>query len=188
MVKWLKINRIFLTVSESFYTVFTSCTQIVRLKLSLTVEALYPNLARYSSEYWSTVILILRPTSEIVVRVSRAVGICNKLVIRLSFYILRKLLFILIYPFATSGVEIWGHSPSVQLKKLYTNIYKSMKLIDNERFFAVNYKKNSTLPLAKICQYFSPVRVFKYYRLNKSRLFYFFFWLSSSKTPPPYEI
>jgi len=90
----------------------------------------------------------------------------------LPFHILRKLLFTLIYPFVTYGIEIWGHSPSAQLKRLSNKIDKSVKLLGNDRVLSVSYQKRNTLPLAKICQVFTLIRVFKYYHLHHSGHFH----------------
>ena len=58
------------------------------------------------------------------------------------------------------------------MKRLKSKIDKSVQLLGNERVLAVNYQKLNTLPLAKICQLFTPARVFKYYRLNHRGHFY----------------
>ena len=72
----------------------------------------------------------------------------------------------------TYGIEWWGHSPSAQLKRLSNKIDKIVKLLGNERVLSVNYQKLITLPLAKVCQHFTLIRVFKYYRLHHSGHFY----------------
>ena len=72
----------------------------------------------------------------------------NKLVTIQPFHILRRLLFTLIYPFVTSGIEIWGHSPSAQLKVLSNKIDKSLKLQCNVRVLSFKYQKLNSLPLA----------------------------------------
>ena len=62
--------------------------------------------------------------------------------------------------------------PHYQLKRLISEINKSVRLLGNKRVLAVIYQKLNTLPLAKICQLFTPVRVFKYYCLNYNDHFY----------------
>ena len=66
------------------------------------------------------------------------------------------------------GIEIWGLSPSIQWKRLKKKTDGIMKLIGNKRVRAVKYQKGYTLSLAKICQAFTLVLVFKRYLLNHS--------------------
>ena len=91
---------------------------------------------------------------------------------KLPVHILRKLFFTLIYPFVTYGIEILGRSSSAQLKILSEKFDNGVKLLGNERIMSVNFQKLNILPLAKICQLFTFVKVFKYYRLIHSGHFF----------------
>ena len=86
---------------------------------------------------------------------------------------------IIIYPFVTYGIEIWGHSTSAQMKRLSNKIDESVKVQGNERVLSLNFKNLNTLPPAKNCQLFTLVRVFKYYSLNHSGHFYELFGVLS---------
>ena len=173
VVKWLRINRLSLNVSKSSYTVFSNCSQTALPQIIIDDISLEHSLCtKFLGILVDSKLNFASHIRNVCTKVSRAIGICNKLVTILPFHILRKLFFTLIYPFVTYGTEIWGHSPSAQVKRLSKKIDKSVKLLGNERVLSANYQKLNTLPLAKICQLFTLVRVFKYYRLNHSSHFY----------------
>ena len=52
------------------------------------------------------------------------------------------------------------------------NVNKSVTVIGNEPTRRENYIKVNTMPLHNVCQYFTLIRVFKYYRLKHSLHYY----------------
>ena len=90
----------------------------------------------------------------------------------IPFTVMRKLFFTLIYPFLTYGIEIWGHSSVTQLNRLDSKLNKSVTVIGKEPTRRENYIKPNTIPLRNECQYFTLIRVFKYYRLKHSLHYY----------------
>ena len=105
-------------------------------------------------------------------KVSKSIGICNRLDKPLPSHIFRNLFISLIHSFLTYGMETWDRSPSAQLKILNRKIDKCVKILGNERVLVVNYQKLNTLLLGKISQLFTHVKVFRYYHLNQIDHFY----------------
>ena len=134
MVNWLRINRLSLNVSESSYTVLKNCFQAVLPQLFFDGIKLEHSLCtKLIGRLVDRKLNFASHIKNISTKVSRAIGICNKLVMKLPFHILRKLFFILIYLFVTYGFELWSHSLSAQVKRLCNKIDKNMKLLGNER-------------------------------------------------------
>ena len=155
MVKRLRINELCINVSKPSYTVFAKCSQARLPQLMIDGISLEHSLCtKFLGISVFSKLNFASHIRNIYTKVSRAIGICNNLVIILPFRILRKFFFTLIYPFVTYGIEIWGHSPSAHLKSLSNKIDRSVKLLGNEKIISGNYQKLNTLPLAKICQLF----------------------------------
>ena len=163
------ISQIF----KTSYTVFTNCSQTVLPQIiNYGIDLEHSLCTKFLGILLDSKLNFVSHIGNICTKVSRAISICNKLVMILPFQIFCKLSFTLIYPIVTRGIEIWGQSSSAQMKRLSNKIYKNLKLPGNERVLSVYYQKLSTLPLAKIFQLFALVRVFKYYRLNHSGHFF----------------
>ena len=79
---------------------------------------------------------------------------------------MRKLFYTLIHPFLTYDIEMWRHSSVTKLDRLDNKINKSVTIIGKEPTRREIYIKLNTMPLRNVCQYFTLIRSFKYYRLK----------------------
>ena len=100
--KWLKIIRLFLKVSKSFFTMFSSVSQA-----NLPVLYFKGNNLVHSPTTKSLGILVdnklnfAQHTRDVCTKVSTGIGVCKKLTLIMPFTVIRELYFTLIYPILT---------------------------------------------------------------------------------------
>ena len=81
VVKWLRINRLSLNVSKSSYTVFTNCSQTVLPQIIIDDISLEHSLGiKFLGILVDSKLNFASHIRNVCTKVSRAIGICNKLV------------------------------------------------------------------------------------------------------------
>ena len=173
MDKWVCANKLFLNINKTAFAICSnkSVTDVHRVKkkneeinlvnnftfLRITIDS---NLS-FSSHY-----------QNVCNKTSVSLSVRSKQACYVPQPILKKLYQTMIYPHLNYGIEIWGNSCKTGIKIHERIQNKCIKIISStDTCEPSDYASLKLMTFKHIHEYFSLIRIFKYYKLNESKNF-----------------
>ena len=157
---WLCANRLCLNISKSSYTIFTNKTIETLPNLSINETCIsFSTETKFLGITIDNKLSFSNHVSNLCSKISRIVGLLNKLKYYLPPKIIKQLYFSLVYPHILYGIEVWGKSSKTQLGRLMRIMDKCFKIINHLNSCTTD---RSLLKLDQLYNYACLVRAYKY--------------------------
>ena len=106
-------------------------------------------------------------------KMSACFGVLHRLSQYTPSYVLKTVYLAIKYPYLVYGVEVWGGSGDPLLSKLRRLQDRCVRLCSDEPHLDVQklYQVNRLLPYNEIYKYFTSIRLFHYYKLERNIFF-----------------
>ena len=165
---WFMANRLSLNVKKTSYMVFGRKGKNCNFKLSINGTNIdRVELTKFLGVHIDENLTWKKHTSEMSSKISKSIGIINKVKSVLSYKLLKMLYFSMIHPYLNYCVIIWGNASLITLKKLTLLQKRAVRLITGSKYLdhtQMLFKKCQILKLSDLYNFH--VNQFVYLSLN----------------------
>ena len=163
---WTRANKLSLNTEKTYFSLFTSKRANVIPEIKIRNQL----ISRSKTQKFLGILVDERLTfkehiDKTCKRVSSGIGIIKKLKKFISSNILQKIYNAIIYPHIIYGVEAWGSSSKVGIKRLNNLINKAKRHIGSTN-------SNTLISVEKVHKRFCFTRLFKYFILKESNYYH----------------
>ena len=169
---WLCANRLSLNKDKTSYMVFSNTNSHPTNDIKIGG---YKIDQVESSKYLGIIIdsdLSFRHhIGHVLQKISASLGVLRRLFLYTPKHILRTIYLSLIYPYLMYGVEVWGGSDGLLLRKVRRQQDKCLRMCSvaatNDNILKM-YTESRLLPFEEIFKYFIRIKFYQYHRLQRN--------------------
>ena len=167
---WFKANKLSLNAGKTNFMLFGRKGQSVKNELNITIDGNKierVDHVKFLGVHIDACLNWKQHTSHVSAKISKSIGIINKIKCILSNNLLKTLYYSLIYPYLVYCNILWGNACHVSLSKLITLQKRAIRIITRSKYLAPSkelFKSLNILNLADINKF--QIGQFVYKSLN----------------------
>ena len=171
---WLCSNKLSLNLEKTVYMVHTNKLDSYNSRVTIrNTDICKVDSAKFLGIIVDDKLKFKNHVSEICSKMSKTCGVLRRLASIVPSQVLRSIYLSLVYPYIVYGVEVWGDCCKTKLNRLCSIQDRCVKLLGSNIPGSLENKYTllGLLPYENVYEYFTILKIFQYFILQKSNHF-----------------